>query len=126
MGPKKRERSTSGSPVPTTEQQDDAIESNNSGAQIPAAEWDAMHIILQYVYDYRTEDGFDPSKLFHRKVNRRVIPEYYDTIKEPIAMSTIKQKVNARVSGSQLSLWWPISSMPADYSSTFASFIEDR
>lgn len=41
--------------------------------------------------------GFDPSKLFHRKVNKRVIPEYYETIKEPVALSTVKQKINTRV-----------------------------
>ena len=64
--------------------------------QLPPAEWDAMHKILDFIYDYRTEDGFDPSKLFHRKVNKRVIPEYYDTIKEPMATSTIKQKINAK------------------------------
>jgi chromatin structure-remodeling complex subunit RSC1/2 len=55
-----------------------------------------MTDILNAIYDYRTEDGFDPSKLFHRKVNKRIIPEYYDTIKEPVALSTIKQKINTR------------------------------
>lgn len=88
--PKKRDRSPSTTPVPSTEAP------QNDGTQIPAAEWEAMHTILQHIYDYRTEDNFDPSKLFHRKVNRRVIPEYYETIKEPIALSTIKQKIHAR------------------------------
>ena len=36
--------------------------------------------------------GSDPSKAFHRKVNKRVVPDYYDVIKEPIALSTLKQK----------------------------------
>lgn len=36
----------------------------------------------------------DPSKVFHRKVNKRAIPAYYDVIKEPMAMSTIKGKIN--------------------------------
>ena len=88
--PKNRERSPSTTPVPSTEAAQDG------GAQLPEAEWDAMQKILDFIYNYRTEDGFDPSKLFHRKVNRRVIPEYYDTIKEPMAMSTVKQKINAR------------------------------
>ena len=52
--------------------------------------------VLNYVYDYRTEDGFDPSKLFHRKVNKRIVPDYYDTIKEPVALSSIKKKINTR------------------------------
>ncbi|KAF2481892.1 hypothetical protein BDY17DRAFT_253500 [Neohortaea acidophila] len=90
MPPKKRERSPSTTPVPSTEA------AQNDGTQIPDAEWEAMHDLLQYIYDYRTQDGFDPSKLFHRKVNKRVIPEYYETIQEPIALSTIKQKINTR------------------------------
>ena len=40
--------------------------------------------------------GHDPSKPFHRKVNKRSIPDYYDVIKEPIAMSTLKSKLNNR------------------------------
>ncbi|OTA37311.1 hypothetical protein BTJ68_03042 [Hortaea werneckii EXF-2000] len=55
-----------------------------------------MTDVLNNIYDYRTEDDFDPSKLFHRKVNKRVIPEYYDMIQEPIALSTIKQKIQKR------------------------------
>ena len=90
MPPKKRERSPSEEPIPSTEA------AQGDGSQIPDAEWVAMQAILQHIYDYRTEDGFDPSKLFHRKVNKRMIPEYYDTIKEPIALSTIKQKINAK------------------------------
>lgn len=56
-----------------------------------------MSKMLNAIYDYRTEDGFDPSKLFHRKINKRVLPEYYETIKEPMAMSTIKSKINHKV-----------------------------
>jgi chromatin structure-remodeling complex subunit RSC1/2 len=40
--------------------------------------------------------GTDPSILFHKKVNKRIIPEYYETIKEPIALSIVKQKINSR------------------------------
>ena len=84
---KKRDRSPSSTPIPSTEA---------AGAQLPEAEWDGMSKVLNYIYDYRTDDGFDPSKLFHRKVNKRIIPEYYDTIKEPMAMSTIKQKIHTK------------------------------
>ncbi|KAF2169729.1 hypothetical protein M409DRAFT_64761 [Zasmidium cellare ATCC 36951] len=86
---KNREKSPSTTPVPSTEQQ-------NDGSNIPDAEWAAMSKVLNAIYDYRTEDGFDPSKLFQRKVNKRVIPEYYDTIKEPMALSTIKQKIHQK------------------------------
>ena len=36
--------------------------------------------------------GHDPSKVFHRKVNKRSLPDYYDVIKEPVALSTLKSK----------------------------------
>jgi len=38
--------------------------------------------------------GADPTKLFQRKVNKRAVPDYYDIIKEPMALSTIKSKIS--------------------------------
>lgn len=43
-----------------------------------------------------TRSGYDPSKLFQRKINKRQLPDYYEVIKEPMALSIIKQKVHAR------------------------------
>ena len=40
--------------------------------------------------------GHDPSRAFHKNVNRRNIPTYYEVIKEPIAMSNIKANVANR------------------------------
>ena len=40
--------------------------------------------------------GHDPSKVFHRKVNKRALPDYYDVIKEPIALSTLRAKSNGK------------------------------
>lgn len=40
--------------------------------------------------------GHDPSRLFHRSVNKRYVPDYYDVIKEPMALSILKQKINKR------------------------------
>lgn len=37
--------------------------------------------------------GYDPTKLFQRKVNKRALPDYYEVIKEPMALSEIKKKV---------------------------------
>jgi chromatin structure-remodeling complex subunit RSC1/2 len=34
--------------------------------------------------------------LFHRSVNKRIVPDYYDIIKEPMALSIIKQRINKR------------------------------
>ncbi|TKA35199.1 hypothetical protein B0A49_13664 [Cryomyces minteri] len=69
-------------PLPSTEK----VESTN----VADSEWRAMTTVLNNVYAYRTEDGHDPSKIFSRKVNKRAIPSYYEVIKEPIALSTIK------------------------------------
>ncbi|CAK4034236.1 Chromatin structure-remodeling complex subunit RSC1 [Lecanosticta acicola] len=84
-----RAKSPSSTPVPSTEQQ-------NDGSQVPDAEWAAMSKVLNAIYDYRTQDGFDPSKLFQRLINKRVIPEYYETIKEPMALSTIKRRIHQK------------------------------
>lgn len=55
-----------------------------------------MTTVLNNVYAYRMEDGYDPSKLFQRKVNKRAVPDYYNVIKEPMALSIIKTKVSAK------------------------------
>ena len=34
--------------------------------------------------------GHDPSKVFHKRVNKRNVPSYYDVIKEPMAFSNLK------------------------------------
>ncbi|KAF2400080.1 Bromodomain-containing protein [Trichodelitschia bisporula] len=82
------------SPVPTTETpaRDDA----SKKSVVTDEEWRAMQDILNAIYAYRTEEGDDPSKLFHRKVNRRLLPDYYTVIKEPMAMSTVKAKIANR------------------------------
>ncbi|KAG9527593.1 Bromodomain-containing protein, partial [Aureobasidium melanogenum] len=74
-------------PVPSTE-------GATQGQTMSEAELDQMQSILDFVYDYRTPDGHDPSKVFHRKVNKRALPHYYEIIKDPMAMSTIKAKIN--------------------------------
>ena len=82
-------------PIPTTEN----VPTGDNGAPSTVTEdqWKAMQDLLNYMYDYRIpKDGHDPSKLFHRKVNKRMVPDYYDVIKEPMAMSTIKAKINQK------------------------------
>lgn len=75
--------------VETTEKQDDS-------SNITDEQWAGMGTVLKNIYDYRADDGSDPSHLFHRKVNKRSLPDYYTVIKEPMAMSTIKAKVNSK------------------------------
>ena len=107
--------STSASPIPTTE--NEAIDSNvDQPSTVTNEEWEAMQTVLNHVYDYRDAEyvqqtmllllascdhvsnlekltcrrGHDPSKVFHRKVNKRALPDYYDVITEPMALSTVK------------------------------------
>ncbi|KAL5113619.1 hypothetical protein ACEQ8H_008512 [Pleosporales sp. CAS-2024a] len=82
-------RAASQTPVPTTETADIA----GASSTVSAAEWEGMASLLKNIYDYRDADGYDPTKLFQRKVNKRAVPDYYDIIKEPMALSTIKSKV---------------------------------
>nr|OQO20623.1 hypothetical protein B0A51_11484 [Rachicladosporium sp. CCFEE 5018] len=87
---KKKYRSPSTTPVPSTEL------APGAGAHIPKATWEGMKRMLDAIYDYRSEDGFDPSKLFQRLVNKRILPDYYEAIKEPVALSTIKLRITRR------------------------------
>jgi chromatin structure-remodeling complex subunit RSC1/2 len=79
-------------PMPTTEV--DATGDEEGAAQtITDDQHRAMKDVLEYVYDYRTAEGHDPSKLFHKRVNKRFLPDYYEVIKEPQAMSNIRQQL---------------------------------
>ncbi|KAI9788614.1 MAG: hypothetical protein M1816_006760 [Peltula sp. TS41687] len=88
------------SAIPTTEVDQSEIsvkrEVNPEESTVTAEEWRAMQSVLDAVYAYRDTDGHDPSKLFHRKVNKRAVPDYYETIREPIALSTVKAKINTK------------------------------
>ncbi|PGH00464.1 chromatin structure-remodeling complex subunit RSC1/2 [Blastomyces parvus] len=68
-------------------------EGSNPEHQVTDEQWRAMFDILLAIYDYREPDGYDPSRLFHRSVNKRNVPDYYDVIKEPMALSVLKQKI---------------------------------
>ncbi|QSS60916.1 bromeodomain-containing protein [Histoplasma capsulatum] len=68
-------------------------EDNNPEHQVTDEQWRAMFDVVLAIYDYREPDGYDPSRLFHRSVNKRNVPDYYDVIKEPMALSVLKQKI---------------------------------
>ncbi|KAL1602795.1 hypothetical protein SLS60_006216 [Paraconiothyrium brasiliense] len=74
--------------MPTTE-----FAPDGAASTVTDEEWKGMTDVLTNVYAYRTEDGYDPTKLFQRKVNKRALPDYYEVIKEPMALSEIKKKV---------------------------------
>ena len=108
------------SAVPTTETDQTGAqvkqEAQEEATTVTDEEWRAMQSILNHIYAYRDSESVmrhavrrrrtgltlysdhDPSKVFHRKVNKRALPEYYDVIKEPMALSTVKVRVTFLVS----------------------------
>lgn len=50
MVTKKRDRSPSTTPMPTTEP------AHNDGSHLTAAQWEGMQKVLNHIYDYRTEE----------------------------------------------------------------------
>ncbi|KAL4951332.1 hypothetical protein BDW69DRAFT_40758 [Aspergillus filifer] len=85
---------------PTPEEPVQSIEGDNKAngpaSAIPDEQWKYMMDVVLVIYDVREADGHDPSRLFHRSVNKRNVPDYYDIIKEPMALSILKQKINKR------------------------------
>ncbi|KAI4290118.1 MAG: hypothetical protein L6R35_000606 [Caloplaca aegaea] len=61
-------------------------------SSVTSDQWKAIKRIIDTLYAYRQSDGHDPSKVFQRKVNKRVLPDYYEVIKEPVALSTLRFK----------------------------------
>ena len=57
-----------------------------------------FHIVSYLSLEVLTSNnsGHDPSRLFHRSVNKRNVPDYYSVIKEPMALSILKQKIRNR------------------------------
>ncbi|KAL8844548.1 MAG: hypothetical protein Q9176_001059 [Flavoplaca citrina] len=69
------------------------------GSHLPDEQLKAIKKIIDSLYAHREPDGHDPSKVFHRKVNKRAMPDYYEVIKEPVALSTLKYKLQNREYG---------------------------
>ncbi|KAL4882337.1 hypothetical protein BJY04DRAFT_39909 [Aspergillus karnatakaensis] len=85
---------------PTPEEPVQSIEGDGKDEGAPSAitdeQWKYMMDVVLAIYEVREADGHDPSRLFHRSVNKRNVPDYYDIIKEPMALSILKQKINKR------------------------------
>ncbi|KAJ5692093.1 Bromodomain [Penicillium macrosclerotiorum] len=78
---------------PQAEEPVDSIEDDGA---ISEDQWKSMMDVIMAIYDFREQDGHDPSRLFHRSVNKRLVPDYHEIIKEPMALSILKQKFNKR------------------------------
>ncbi|KIW89416.1 uncharacterized protein Z519_10270 [Cladophialophora bantiana CBS 173.52] len=53
-------------------------------------------VVTNYKIKVKDEDYY-PSQLFRRKPNRRVLPDYHEIIKDPVAISTLKQKIQRKL-----------------------------
>ncbi|PYI21170.1 RSC complex subunit [Aspergillus japonicus CBS 114.51] len=87
---------------PAAEEPVKSIEGDGKGdgsvatSTVSDEQYRSMMDVVMAIYEFREEDGHDPSKLFQRSVNKRLVPDYYDIIKEPMALSILKQKINKR------------------------------
>ncbi|KAL5332812.1 hypothetical protein BJX70DRAFT_382917 [Aspergillus crustosus] len=92
--------STPSQAQPTPEEPVQSIEGDGKGDSIASTvadeQWKHMMDVVLAIYEIREADGHDPSRLFHRSVNKRNVPDYYDIIKEPMALSILKQRINKR------------------------------
>ncbi|KAE8450030.1 hypothetical protein EG329_007169 [Mollisiaceae sp. DMI_Dod_QoI] len=59
-------------------------------------EYEIMSNVIHRISNFRDNDGHDVSKDFQRLVSRRTLPDYFDVIKEPVALSTLRQKISKK------------------------------
>ncbi|KAI9743308.1 MAG: hypothetical protein M1818_003154 [Claussenomyces sp. TS43310] len=52
-----------------------------------------MKGIVDYLTDYKDANGHEVTRDFQRMLNKRLIPDYFQVIKEPTAFSTIRAKI---------------------------------
>ncbi|KUJ14719.1 Bromodomain-containing protein [Mollisia scopiformis] len=78
---------TTGSSPPAT---------TSAGEGLSKKDFELMTNILARISNYRDKDGHDIAKDFQRIVSRRALPDYFDVIKEPIALSTLRQKIGKK------------------------------
>ncbi|KAH6721376.1 hypothetical protein BKA61DRAFT_467254 [Leptodontidium sp. MPI-SDFR-AT-0119] len=67
-----------------------------TAAGLTKKEFEIMNGILQRLTNYRDEEGRDISGSFQRVVSKRMLPDYYEIIKEPIAFSTLRGKITKK------------------------------
>ncbi|KIW27945.1 uncharacterized protein PV07_07640 [Cladophialophora immunda] len=81
---------------------DEAEDAAGEGQEEPPVSVDqyrALKNITDIVSNYKTkvkDEDYYPAQLFRRKPNRRVLPDYHEIIKDPVALSTLKQKIQRK------------------------------
>ncbi|TAQ85828.1 hypothetical protein B7494_g5838 [Chlorociboria aeruginascens] len=72
------------------EEKPTVIPTATNPASVSKETLELMDAMEKRLTDYRDADGVDISNAFQRIVNKRVLPDYFDIIKEPVAFSTGK------------------------------------
>ncbi|PGH16103.1 hypothetical protein AJ80_05318 [Polytolypa hystricis UAMH7299] len=94
--PPKQSQQSQQASEPVQDAEVDSKPTDGQTSQVTDEQWRSMFDVVMAIYDSREPDGHDPSRLFHRSVNKRNVPDYYDVIKEPMALSVLKQKIKTR------------------------------
>ncbi|XP_056638138.1 protein polybromo-1 isoform X1 [Diorhabda sublineata] len=63
-----------------------------------------LHLIAKYMLDYTTEDGRKPMLAFIEKPSKKLYPEYYEVISEPIDFLEIESKIKGEQYSSEADL----------------------
>ena len=94
---KKEDNADAGSDGGDNDAQDDG--DVGDGRPVSNAQYKALKAITEVLSEYKIQKGNDdyyPSLLFRRIPNKRNLPDYYQIIREPSAISTLKGKIQRK------------------------------
>lgn len=86
-----------GHDVPSSTDGDDNDEDDESFSADTADSPDPLHILFNFVLNFRNNLGQLLSEPFMRLPNSRIYPDYYREIKKPIALTKIRSKLKVRM-----------------------------
>ena len=66
---------------------------NSKAVELNKAYKNITEHLLNYSFKIKSGEDYSPSVLFRRLPNKRLFPDYYDLIKEPTALSTLRGKI---------------------------------
>ncbi|KAL3426155.1 chromatin structure-remodeling complex protein RSC2 [Phlyctema vagabunda] len=69
---------------------------NKDSDRLPREDYEVMFEVIQTLSIAKDEDGHEVSRDFARIPSKKSYPEYYDVIKEAMAISTIKAKITKK------------------------------
>ena len=82
------------------EDEGDVMDTSLDGRPVSNEQYKALKAICDILYTHKITikgvEDYYPSNLFRRIPNKRNLPEYYEVIKQPTAISTLKQKIQTK------------------------------